>query len=140
MKNYYSTKTMSRLFCICVLKTHWDFTEKNCFLLYFLNFWLWVDFLFYIKYYTHENTQVLKVKNSFWKRKFAINTKILNFFLEEKKSLKLFFREIPEIINNKYNNKMRHVAMPSSVFWKRNKNNSNPSPQLSLLLYSFPLY
>jgi len=45
-----------------------------------------------------------------------------------------------EIINNKYNNKMRHVAMPSSVFWKRNKNNSNPSPQLSLLLYSFPLY
>jgi len=58
---------------------------------FFFEFLTLGGFSFYIKYYTHENTQVLYVKNSFWKRKFTTNTKILNFFLEVKKSLKLFF-------------------------------------------------
>ena len=44
--------------------------------------------------------------------------KIFEVFFWKKKSIIFFSREIPEIINN---NKMRHVAMPSSVFWKQNK-------------------
>jgi len=77
MKNYYSTKTMSRLFCICVLKTHWDFTEKKLFPSFFLNFWLGGFSFLYKRYasiskkivFERENLPYYKIFEFFWKKK-----------------------------------------------------------------------